>query len=209
MASYILHRITSSTVSVPQQKKWISYPIKQCELSKWITLKWRFYECSSISNFGVEIKKKREVISLSVGIVSTRWAIFYHYLLHCITGCIIIIVTNSLSHFSVSQCLSQERNSATVCLLPLLCCCRYCCHSDSQPSRLRLQWTFPQKTASLPASDRGKGVSLRDKCIYMFSTPLPHMEVRGSQSYLFALILFCFLFANGQSSKLETGSEQH
>ena len=122
---------------------------------------------------------------------------------------VILSVTNSLSCFSVSQCLSQERNSATVCLLPLLCCCRYCCHSDSQPSRLRLQWTFPQKTASLPASDRGKGVSLRDKCIYMFSTPLPHMEVRGSQSYLFALILVCFLFANGQSSKLQTGSEQH
>ena len=26
-------------------------------------------------------------------------------------------------------------------------------HSDGQPSQPRLQWTFPQKTASLPASE--------------------------------------------------------
>lgn len=43
MASYILHRTTHPPCRFhSRKKKWISYSIKQCELSTWITLKWHF-----------------------------------------------------------------------------------------------------------------------------------------------------------------------
>lgn len=62
MASYILHRITSSPTSVPQQKKkWISYSIKQSELSECITLKWHFF-----TNAGVKSKRKPDFCCLIV-----------------------------------------------------------------------------------------------------------------------------------------------
>ena len=112
MASYILHRITSSTMSVPQQKKWISYPIKQCELSKWITLKWHFYECSSISNFGVGIKRKGSNFAVCKRVyiyispahthTHTRETIFCYYLLYCIIGCLIVVAWSPKSQIHPS-----------------------------------------------------------------------------------------------------------
>lgn len=43
MASYILHGTTHPLCRFHcRKKKWISYTIKQCELSTWITLKWHF-----------------------------------------------------------------------------------------------------------------------------------------------------------------------
>lgn len=43
MASYILHRTTHSLCLFHcRKKKRISYSIKQCELSTWITIKWHF-----------------------------------------------------------------------------------------------------------------------------------------------------------------------
>lgn len=114
MASYILHRITSSTMSVPQQKKWISYPIKQCELSKWITLKWHFYECSSISNFREEIKRKGSNFAVCEYIcLQHTLAVFYHYLLYCITGCIIVVTWSPKSQVDSSFhcCDCQQRAS--------------------------------------------------------------------------------------------------
>lgn len=46
---------------------------------------------------------------------------------------------------------AKNFNSARLCLLPLLCCCSYCLWQRVlEKKSLRLQWTFPQNTASLP-----------------------------------------------------------
>ena len=51
------------------------------------------------------------------------------------------------------------------CLLPLLCCCRYCHEKNlhnCQPSWVRVWWTLPQKTVSLPMSKRVNSVLFTD-----------------------------------------------